>query len=264
MSSASRNGGVTALARGLAILQCFDQPGAELTVSEIARRVTLSQPTTWRLCQTLLDRGFLVKASGGAGLRIGAPALTLGYAAIHGQDLPAIVRPYLDQLTGKAGVTASLSLFTGTEVLSVHQTIGSFVVPGQPVGWRASPASSASGLAMLAVLPADERVSALDAIRGRSPAEWGRRQERIERAAEQYATDGYVIFTEMFDGQYAAAAVPLIEGHGFDRRYWGISCSGLSSIWNAETLQPVALELKRLRELLQPAALAMGGMPQQL
>lgn len=261
MSSQGRTANVAALARGLSILQCFDRPGAELTVSEIARRVGLSQPTTWRLCQTLIEMGFVVKASKGAGLRIGAPALTLGYAAIKGQDLPTIVRPYMEQLTAQVRATVSLSLFSGTEILSIDQTIGSFVVPGQPVGWRASPTSSGSGLAVLCVLPDEERQVALDAIASRSPEAWPRRQERILRAAEQYAAHGYVIFPDMFDGQYAAAAVPLIENDGPDRRYWGISCSGLSSIWTPEALEPVAVELKRIRDLLQPAALAIGALP---
>lgn len=250
--------GVTALARGLSILQCFDRPGAELTVSEIARRVDLSQPTAWRLCQTLVDKGFLVGAPNGSALRVGAPALTLGYAAIKGQDLPAIVRPYLEQLTARVRATASLSLFSGAEVLSVDQTIGSFVVPAQPVGWRASPASSASGLAVLCILPPDERQAALLAIESRNTEAWPRRKARIDRAAAQYASDGHVIFAGMFDGQYAAIAVPFVEGAGSGRRYWAISCSGVSSMWTEETLKPVGNDLRRIRDLIEPAAAVLG------
>lgn len=251
---AKRESGVTALARGLSILQCFDRPGAQLTVSEIARQVGLSQPTTWRLCSTLIDRGFLVKTSGGAALRVGAPAMTLGYAAIQGQDLPALARPYMEQLTQQMRTTTSLSLRNGDEILSVEQTIGSFVVPGQPVGWRASLASSSGGLAVLAVLPADERRAALEAIAARNPDAWSRRKNRIERATRQYEEHGFILVTDMFDGQYAAAAVPLIEGSGPDRRYWGLASSGLSATWTPEALLPVGKELVRIRSLLQPAA----------
>lgn len=249
-----RDTSVTALARGLSILQCFDHPGAQMTVSEIARRVGLSQPTAWRLCGTLIDKGFLVKAPGGAALRVGAPAMTLGYAAVQGQDLPALARPYMEQLTNDVRATVSLSLCSGSEMLSVDQTIGTFVVPGQPIGWRASLASSSGGLAVLAVLPPGERQLALDAIATRNPAAWPRRKERIERAAAQFAQHGFIIVTDMFDGQYAAAAVPLVEGSGTARRYWGMACSGLSTIWTGEALEPVGERLKRIRDLLQPAA----------
>lgn len=257
-SKEKRDTGVTALARGLAILQCFDQPGLQLTVSEIARRVELSQPTTWRLCGTLIDRGFLVKVPGGSALRVGAPAMTLGYAAIQGQDLPALARPYMEQLTAEMRTSVSLSLYSGHEMLSVDQTIGSFVLPGQPIGWRASPASSSGGLAVLAILPSEERRLAQEAIADRNPDAWPRRKERIERAVAQFARHGYVIVTDMFDGQYAAAAVPLIEGHGPTRRYWGLACSGLSTQWTAETLVPVGERLKQVRNLLQPAAAVMA------
>ncbi|HEY6869762.1 MAG TPA: helix-turn-helix domain-containing protein, partial [Novosphingobium sp.] len=203
---------MAALARGLSILQAFDRPGALYTVSELARRVGLSQPTTWRLCGTLLDRGFLVKAPGSAALRIGAPALTLGYAAIHGQDLPGLVRPYMAQLTEDLRTTVSLSLYSQAEMLSVDQTYGSFVVPGQPVGWRASAASSSGGLAVLAVLPEAELDAALAQIAARSPEAWPRRRDRVAQARAHFAAHGYVVMADMFNGQYIAASVPLIEG----------------------------------------------------
>ncbi|MDO7836383.1 helix-turn-helix domain-containing protein [Sphingobium sp. HBC34] len=253
-----RETSVTALARGLSILQCFDHPGAQLTVSEIARRVGLSQPTAWRLCSTLIEKGFLVKAPGGAALRVGAPAMTLGYAAIQGQDLPALARPYMDQLTAEARVTVSLSLCNGTEMLAVDQTIGSFVVPGQPIGWRASLASSSGGLAVLGILPPDQRRLAIEKIAAQNPAAWPRRKARIDRAAAYYADHDYIIVTDMFDGQYAATAIALIEGSGQNRRYWGLACSGLSTTWNEEALKPVGERLKRIRDLLQPAAAAMS------
>jgi DNA-binding IclR family transcriptional regulator len=254
MSSSAGSAGVVALARGLSILQCFDRPGAELTVSEIARRVELSQPTTWRLCSTLIATGFLVKSGGGAALRVGAPALTLGYAAIHGQDLPTLARPYMDQLSAQVRTSVSLSLYNGVEVISVSQTTGNFIATGTPIGWRASPASSPSGLAILAALPFDEREAALEVIAARDTEAWPRRKARIERALAQYESLGYVTFTGMFDGQYAGAAVALIEGQNGAKRYWGVGCSGLSTVWTAETLAPVAEDLKRIRNLLQPAA----------
>jgi len=258
-SESRRDSGVTALARGLAILQCFDRPGAHFTVSELARRVGLSQPTTWRLCSTLIDKGFLVKAPGNSALSIGAPALTLGYAAAQGQDLRALVRPYMEQLTTRVGTTVALSLYSGDEMLSIDQTMGTFVVPGQPVGWRASPTSSSAGLAVLAVLPDEDRNRALQTIAERDPAAWPRRKERIKAAAAHFAEHGYVVLTDMFDGQYAAASVPLIEG-GAAPRYWGLSCSGLSATWTADALRPVGTELVRIRALLQPAAAVIGAL----
>jgi DNA-binding IclR family transcriptional regulator len=248
---------VTALARGLAVLSCFDRPRVELTVSEIARRVGLSQATTWRLCATLIECGFLVRGRGAA-LRVGAPALTLGYAAIQGMDLPSIALPHMQQLAERSGATISLSLRRGIEIVSVEQSTGDFVLPNQPVGWATTLTSSSAGLAVLAVLPEEEHAAMLAQLEARDPGEWPRRRERVEAARLQFAHEGFVTRPNMFDGQYASAAVPLIEGQGDNRRYWAISSGGLRSRMDDQRLAGAAAELKRLRELLQPAASALG------
>ncbi|MBB4614206.1 IclR family transcriptional regulator domain-containing protein [Novosphingobium taihuense] len=183
--------------------------------------------------------------------------MTLGYAAIQGQDLPGLAHPYMAQTTDEFRVTVSLSLRNGAEMLSIDQTIGSFIVPGQPIGWRASLASSAGGLAVLAVLPQAVRDEMLGVIEASNPAAWPRRQERIRHAFAQYESTGFVVVTDMFDGQYAAAAVPIIEGRGSQLRYWGLAGSGLTTTWTAEALKPVGEALKRVQALLQPAASVM-------
>src|SRR4029077_19838606 len=53
---------VTALGRGLDILQCFTPATPELGTSQLARMTGLPQPTVWRLCHTMTELGFLVQA----------------------------------------------------------------------------------------------------------------------------------------------------------------------------------------------------------
>jgi len=248
---------VTALVRGLEILKCFDRPRIELTVSDIARRVSLSQPTCWRLCQTLIDQGFLVRAATGAALSIGAPALTLGYAAINGLDLPAIVLPYMRALTGQTGGGTALSVRRGIEMIAVERCEGDFVQPNQPVGWRTALTSVASGLAVLAVLPAGEREEALAQLEARDPSAWPRRAARVALAQEQFMADGFVMLTDMHDGQYAAVAAPLVEGEGV--HHWAISCGGVRSRWDNAHLAEAGRELVRLQTLLRPALATLGG-----
>ena len=40
------------LLRGLSILKCFDETNEALSVTELARRTGIPQPTVWRFCQT--------------------------------------------------------------------------------------------------------------------------------------------------------------------------------------------------------------------
>ena len=54
---------VTALARGVQVLQCFTAERPELGTTQIAALVGLPQSTVWRLCHTLTKLGLLVRHS---------------------------------------------------------------------------------------------------------------------------------------------------------------------------------------------------------
>jgi DNA-binding IclR family transcriptional regulator len=243
---------VTALARGLDILRCFDQPNIELTASELARRVGLNQSTVWRLCHTLVKCGFLVQDANGPGLHIGAPALTLGYAAIESLAFPAIALPYMRQITALTKGTTALSIRQSIEMISVQHYAGEFVLPNQPVGWRALLTSTASGLAILSALPADEREAAIGQIRQRDPAAWERRAARLAQAQADYAQTGFVASDTMLGGQYAIVAVPLLTTTSGATAAWGLSCGGLASRWDSKELHRAGQELLRIKDLLQP------------
>jgi len=242
---------VTALARGLDILRCFDRPGVELSVSDIARRVGLSQPTAWRLCHTLAGCGYLIRSSGSL-LRVGAPVLALGYAALQGMSLPALALPYMREITARTRATTTLSLHEDVEMISVECCLGEFVLPNQTVGWRRPLTAVPSGLAALAAMPASERQELLARIRDMDPKAWARRAKRVERACADYVRDGFVIRDDMVDGQYAAVAVPIL-GEQDGTRVWALSCGGLASRWNRKGLREVGAGLRRVRELLEPA-----------
>jgi DNA-binding IclR family transcriptional regulator len=249
---------VTALARGLEILRCFNRPQIELSVSEIARLTGLSQPTAWRLCYTLLECGFLVRAPSGSGLCIGAPAITLGYAAAKGARPTAIALPYMQRLAEETSCSATLSLRQNGEVISVEQVIADFVLPNQPIGWRAPLVIVSAGLAVLAALPPAERDLLTDEMAAREGARWPRHQARIADAVAEFAREGYVTLSGMLDGQYTAVAVPLFETGTKPKTQWALSCGTLSSRWSEAGPGSAAGKLLELRALLTPAFAALA------
>lgn len=254
-SSLSDRHQVTALSRGLDILRCFNLPGVELSVSALARMAGLSQPTTWRLCQTLLNSGFLVRAPAGAGLRIGAPVLTLGYAAIQGMGLPEIALPYMNEITQQTKASTTLSARHDIEMISVQRINGEFVIPNEPIGWRSLLTSVPSGLAVLAALSEPNRTQALRQIEAREPSAWSRRAMRVENAITEYQKYGWVIHDSMMDGRYAAIAVPLLATAPENPQAWALSCGGLASFLDTTTLRRNGELLLRIKSLLQPAVM---------
>lgn len=249
---------VTALARGLAVLRCFDRPRIELTTAEIARRTGLSQPTVWRLCYTLIESGYLVRAPAGAGLRIGAPALTLGYAAARGLDAPALALPYMKRILDRTGGSTTLSVRQGAEMVAVEQLNGDFVVRDQPIGWRAPLDTVSAGLAVLAALPATARETAVAAIDNPDAARRERHLTRVDTAVKDLARDGTVRLGQILDGRYTAVAVPLFEKDTEPKQQWALTCGGLTSSWTSKDLDRAAEVLIETRALLVPAFAALA------
>lgn len=243
---------VTALARGLEILRCFDRPAVELTVAELARRVGLSQPTTWRLCQTLVDCGYLVRDSQGGRLKVGAPALTLGYAAVRGLTPVELALPYLQRVTDAAGGSTSLSLRQNLEMIAIEHVDGAFIRPNEPVGWRAPLVSVASGLAVLAALPDEKRAETL-AVLAQQDQNWDRHRERVDAAVSQYAQDGYVTLDRVMGGDYTAVAVPLFTTAAVPEQQWAISCGAIVERWSAGDRHRAGTALIDAQRLLAPA-----------
>lgn len=254
MSQRSSQPIVTALARGLEILRCFDRPRIELTVSQVARRVGLSQPTTWRLCQTLMDSGFLVRSAGGA-LRVGAPAVTLGYAAVAGMPPAELAMPYMLEISQATQVTTTLSRRQGPEMISIERAEGAFIRPDQPVGWRAALFDVASGLAVLAALPTHARDAAI-AIASGEPG-WPSRAARLTTAIEEYRTFGFVSLNHVPGGNYSAVAVPLFEDDMEPSSQWALSCGEVSERWQDADRIAAGNALREARLVLQAAIVAL-------
>jgi DNA-binding IclR family transcriptional regulator len=249
---------VTALARGLEILRCFNRPQIELSVTEIARLTGLNQPTCWRLCHTLMECGFLVRAPSGSGLRIGAPAITLGYAAAKAAKPPAIALPYMQRLVEETSCSVTLSLRQHWEMISVEQVNADFVLPNQPIGWRAPLATVSAGLAVLSALPLCDRGVLVKAMAAGEGARWPRHQTRIANALEEFERDGFVTLNGMLDGQYTAVAVPLFESGEKPEEQWALSCGTLSSRWSEPAPKSAAGKLLEIRALLTPAFAALA------
>ena len=250
---------VTALARGLSILRCFNRPNVELTVSEIARNVGLSQPTAWRLCYTLLESGFLVRAPSGGALRIGAPAITLGYAATHGMDEAAVARPYMQRVLDETGGTTTLSLRQGPSMIAMEQINGDFLVRSQPIGWRAPLDTVSSGLAVLATLPHAARSAAVEQLTISDSKRMRICLEHIAEAEASLEQTGIVRLSHMLEGRLMALSVPLFERGSAPGAQWTLTCTGLTSFWSDAAQDQAARLLVEIRQLLTPAFAALPG-----
>ena len=97
---------VTALARGVQVLQCFTAERPELGTTQIAALVGLPQSTVWRLCHTLTKLGLLVPGREAEKLRAGPAVLTLGHASVASAGLAELAYRPMKDIADRFGVNS--------------------------------------------------------------------------------------------------------------------------------------------------------------
>jgi DNA-binding IclR family transcriptional regulator len=87
-------------------------------LADIAAATDLPKATVHRILQVMVERGLAVPAGDG-GYVCGPRLLAFAGRVMHRLDLPARVRPYLDELQRRTGRTVHLALLSGDEAVYV-------------------------------------------------------------------------------------------------------------------------------------------------
>lgn len=236
---------VTALARGLAVMRCFDALHPELGTSEIAAMVKLPQPTAWRLCYTLQELGYLVQSPGTEKLRVGMGVLGLGQSSIASIDIGQLVLPELMQIAKATGAAVTLGVIDQGEVLIVQRAQGDGpLLVNLSIGSRLPVATSAAGWAYLAALPKKAQADLLQELRYQYSGRWSDLRTAIEAAESSYKTAGFVLNDGFYHPGVKAVGAPAFDKQG--RCVYVVTCGGPS------------LKPKNLRDEVGPRIAALG------
>lgn len=110
---------VESVQRAIAVLNVLGGAHGELGTNEIARRTGLNVSTVSRLLATLVEGGLVRHIPATGRYRLGIRILQLASVAREGLDIPVLARPFLTELTGLTGETATLSMPGQHDVLTV-------------------------------------------------------------------------------------------------------------------------------------------------
>jgi DNA-binding IclR family transcriptional regulator len=139
----------------LALLTLLARHTEPLPAGAIARELGLPRSSTYHLLAVLRDHGFVTHLPEERRYGLGVAAYELGSAYQRQAPLQRIARPLLGRLVDETTHNAHLAVLHGRDVLYVVEERA----PGRPllvtdVGVRLPATLTASGLAMLAALPA--------------------------------------------------------------------------------------------------------------
>ncbi|MBB4932893.1 DNA-binding IclR family transcriptional regulator [Lipingzhangella halophila] len=154
-SGGEGGGGTTVTSKVLAMLGAFTPSGAELTLTEMARRAGLSVPTAHRRAAELVEWGALERGAEGR-YRIGLRLWEVASLAPRGLGLREVAMPFLEDLYEVTRENVQLAVREGTELVFVERIAGRHAIPVLTrVGGRFDLHATGVGMVLLAHAPAE-------------------------------------------------------------------------------------------------------------
>jgi IclR family pca regulon transcriptional regulator len=147
---------VSALAKGMRVLSVFSEQRRELRLVDVATLTGLPVPTVFRLLKTLQSEGYLEQLENGR-FRPGLYVLSLGYAALQGQEVVEAASLPLRRLADETAETVNLGVLVGTSVLYLARVKNTDLVTANlQVGSMLPAACTSMGKVLLSYLPPAE------------------------------------------------------------------------------------------------------------
>jgi len=149
------------LDRALAVLQCLGKNSSGLTLSEIAAQLRLSVNFVYRVTQSLVAHGYVVRDADKR-FSIGAQMLALCQPVVDDIPLTEAALPAMRWLSEQTGEAAHLGMISGSEGIVLERVIGRALIKFYVErGTRFPLHTSAPGKVMLAMMPEAERDAVL-------------------------------------------------------------------------------------------------------
>lgn len=194
---------VRAVERALDILQCFANE-QDMTLTEIAARVSLNKSTVHRLLATLEERGFILR--NGDKFRLGYSIWELAANLTQVDDPSQLLLPEMERLRDQLSETVSLYVMSGNDRIRIQAVQSNQAIRRvAPVGARLPLYVGASSKVLLAYAAPEQQSAVLTA------EDWPDSIDRysyMEHLAE-VKQQGYAISIEEREPGAAAVSVPI-------------------------------------------------------
>jgi IclR family pca regulon transcriptional regulator len=205
---------VLSLARGLSVIEAFQEQKNGATVADIATRTGLSRAAVRRLLITLEKLGYATRT--GSVYQLGTRVLRLGFAFLSSHSLAALATPILEDISSTFQESCSLSILEEDEIIYLARAAAQRVMSvGLSIGSRLPAYCTSMGRVLLAALPEAElnaylNRTVLEAHTPKTIVDKELLRAEIERVRQQ----GYCIVDEELELGLRALAVPILTRSG--------------------------------------------------
>ncbi len=248
---------VESLAKGLAILECFDAANPEMTLSEVARRVGLSPAAARRSLITLQTLGYVGQNNKRFHLR--PKIMTLGSAFYFSARIDEVLQPNLRALVERFGDASSVGTLDGDDVIYIaHFSVQRARRAAAVAGARYPACATGLGRVLLADLSDEALAKYISHVRPEPLTSKTITDPKVlhkEILAVREA--GYSTTVDQLDYGITALAVPIRDLNG--KTIAALNTSGYTGMVTPESL--VAERLPELRAVASQIAHAIARYP---
>lgn len=200
---------VEALARGLTVLQAFDQANRSLSLSQVSALVGLPRATVRRILHTLETLGFVDRDD--KRFRVTPDVLKLANAYLTSNGLTQVLQTVCDDVTGALGQSCSAAVLKdGDAVFIARAKPSSILSVGLEVGYRLPYYCTSVGRIMSSGLDDAALENLLRDLEPRALTEHSLTDKALIRAAILTARhQGYCIVDQEAETGFRSIAVPV-------------------------------------------------------
>ncbi|WP_082521848.1 IclR family transcriptional regulator domain-containing protein [Ramlibacter sp. Leaf400] len=254
---------INGLAKGLAVIQAFNDEARALTLAEAAARTGLTRAAARRILMTLEDLGFAAR-HGERHFVLTPKVLSLGYAYLTSMPLWTFAEPVLESLVEELGETCSIAVLDGTELVYVLRIpVHRILTQGVTIGSRLPLHCHSAGRILLSGLTTVQLEAYFQRATLRSytprtltdPA-------RLRRAVTEAGRKGYAWVQGEMEESISGLSVPIFQPDGHVLAALNVSLNRKNAS-EAAAVRNLLPKLRRAAERLH-ASLAVRGSPRRV
>lgn len=249
-------GTVSALDRGLALLQCFNAERRSLGPTELARLTGIPRPSVSRLAATLVAHRWLQPEPGGDRFMLGAGVVSLAQVFLSGLDVRAAARGPMQALAERCGGSVYLAVRDGLEMVLVEacRPRQGMLTARLDVGSRVPLANAALGRATLGAMDGPTRASLIAALRRAHGRDWPALERGLDAALAEFEASGSCLSAGEFHREINSVSAALVDARG---EVMAFNCGGPAFDFDETRLRDEIAPA--LRAVVQAVAADIGG-----
>ncbi|MBW2042075.1 MAG: helix-turn-helix domain-containing protein [Deltaproteobacteria bacterium] len=207
---------IHSFARGLKLLEHVAEAGEPATLSQIAKRMDMTPPTTYRFLYTLQALGFVETDTDRKTYRLTPKILRFGHGLFRSSELWNTAHPYLVKASREYSETFNLAILDHEQILYIDRIkTRSILTINLTIGSKLPAFCTSMGRVLLSRLPVKElrkrlKASPLTAYTPHTVTS----VKQLEKIIEQVRRQGYAVNNGELSPELCSVAAPILNQTG--------------------------------------------------